>query len=91
MLRVMQGGKGFFMEYGQLDPEEECIGCCKERIQLEDLISTLMFELKTLSQHMLLIERLQDERYDQRSQIEEHRSNMEIIQCRLDQLERVQH
>jgi hypothetical protein len=52
------------------------------------LSSTLTFELETLSQHRHLIERLQDESYAQRSQIEEQRSSMEIMQCRLDQLER---
>jgi polyhydroxyalkanoate synthesis regulator phasin len=53
--------------------------------------STLTFELETLSQHRHLIERLQDESYAQRSQIEEQRSSMETMQRRLDQLEGVQH
>jgi len=52
------------------------------------LSATLTFELETLSQHRHLIERLQDESYAQRSQIEEHRSCMEILQCHLDHLER---
>ena len=50
-----------------------------------------MFELETMSQHRHLIKRLQDESYAQRIQIEEQCSNMEIMQRRLDQLERVHH
>jgi hypothetical protein len=83
----MQGGKGLFVGSGQLDPEEECMGCQRTRIQMGALSSTLTFELETLSQHRHLIERLQDESYAQRSQIEEQRSSMEIMQRRLDQLE----
>jgi uncharacterized coiled-coil protein SlyX len=52
------------------------------------LNSTLTFELETLSQHRHLIERLQDEIYAQRSQIEEQRNSLEIMQSRLDQMER---
>jgi hypothetical protein len=90
----MQGGKDFFMDSGQLDEdsiEEECIGCRRMRIQLGALSSTRTFELETLSQHRHMIERLQDESYAQRSQIEEQRNNMEAMQRRLDQLEGVQH
>ena len=46
------------------------------------------FELETLSQRKHLIERLQDEIYAQMSQIEEHRNSLEIMQSRLDQMER---
>jgi polyhydroxyalkanoate synthesis regulator phasin len=84
------GWQGPFVDSGQLDPEEECMGCHRMRIQLGALSSTLTFELETLSQHRHLIERLQDESYAQRSQIEEQRSSMEIMQRRLDQLERAQ-
>jgi hypothetical protein len=52
------------------------------------LNSTLTFELETLSQHMHLIERLQDEIYAQRSQIEEQHSSLEIMQSQMDQMER---
>jgi chromosome segregation ATPase len=52
------------------------------------LKSTLTFELETLSQHQHLIERLQDESYAHRSQIEEKHNSLEIMQSRLDQLER---
>jgi hypothetical protein len=46
------------------------MGCQRMRIQMGALSSTLTFELETLSQHRHLIERLQDESYAQRSQIE---------------------
>jgi phage shock protein A len=58
------------------------------RIQMGALSSTLTFELETLSQHRHLVERLQDEIYAQRSQVEEQRSSLEIMQSRLDQIER---
>jgi hypothetical protein len=38
-----------------------------------------------------MIERLQDESYAQRSQIDEQRSSMETMQRRLDQIEGAQH
>jgi len=40
---------------------------------------------------MHLIERLQDESYAQRSQIEEHHSSMDKMQCHLDHIEGVIH
>jgi uncharacterized coiled-coil protein SlyX len=52
------------------------------------LNSTLTFELETLSHHRHLIERLQDEIFAQRSQIEEQRNSLEIMQSRMDQMER---
>jgi hypothetical protein len=55
------------------------------------LNSTLTFELETLSQHKHLIERLQDEIYAQRSQIEEQRISLEIMQNQLDQMEQKNH
>ena len=54
------------------------------------LSATLTFELETLSQHKHLIERIQDEIYSRRRQIEEQHSSMDIMQRRLDQLERAQ-
>jgi septal ring factor EnvC (AmiA/AmiB activator) len=90
----MQSGKGALADSGHLDEdpiEDECIGCSRMRIQLGALGSTRAFELETLSQHRHMIERLQDESYAQRSQLEEHRTNMEAMQRRLDQLEGVQH
>jgi methyl-accepting chemotaxis protein len=50
--------------------------------------STLTFELETLSQHRHLIERLQDEVFYQRSQIEEQHSHMENMQSHMEQMER---
>jgi hypothetical protein len=47
----------------------------------------MTFELETLSQHRHLIERLQDEVFAQRSQIEDQRSQMENMQGCLDQME----
>ena len=55
------------------------------------LRSTLTFELESLSQHRHLIERIQDESYAQRSQIEEQCSSMKTMQCLLDHLEGVKH
>jgi hypothetical protein len=88
----MQGGKGFLVDSRQLDEysiEEECIGCRRMRIHLGALSSTRNFELETLSQHRHMIERLQDESYAQRIQIEEKCNNMEVMQQCLDQLEGV--
>jgi hypothetical protein len=51
------------------------------------LNSTLTFKLETLSQHMHLIERLQDEIFAQRSQIKEKHISLEIMQSRIDQME----
>jgi hypothetical protein len=52
------------------------------------LNSTLTFELETLSQYRHLIERLQDEIFVERSHIEEQRNSLEIMQSRMDQMER---
>jgi hypothetical protein len=60
-----------FTGQDQQDPEKDCAGCQRLRIHMGAINSTLTFELETLSQHMHLIERLQDEVYAQRSQIEE--------------------
>jgi hypothetical protein len=53
-----------------------------------EIISTLNFELETLSQHRHLIERLQDEVFSQRSQIEDQCIQMENMQGCMDQIER---
>ena len=48
----------------------------------------MTFELETLSQHRDLIERLQDEVFTQRIQIEEQCNQMEKLQGRLEQMEK---
>jgi hypothetical protein len=72
----LQGFKGFLGGYVQSDLEEECVGYQRTRIQMGVLNSTLTFELETLSQHRPLIERLQDEIYALRIQIEEKRTSL---------------
>jgi uncharacterized coiled-coil protein SlyX len=84
----MLGVKGLLVGSSQLEPEEECVGCQRTQIQMGALSSTLTFKLETLSHQRCLIERLQDEIYAHRSQIEEQHSSMEIMQRRLDHLER---
>jgi hypothetical protein len=78
----------FLVGHDQQDPKLECAGCQRMRIHMGALNSTLTFELETLSHHRHLIERLQDEIFAQRSQIEEQCSYMEILQSRMDQMER---
>ena len=56
-------------------------------IHLGVINSTMNFELENVSQHRHLIERLQDEVFDQRSQIEDQRSQMENMQGPMDQME----
>ena len=90
----MQSGKGVLANSGHLNKdsiEDESLECSRLRIQLGALGSTRAIEIEILSQHMHMIERLQDESYAQRSQLEEHHTNMEAMQRRLDQLEGVQH
>jgi hypothetical protein len=70
--------------------EEECGGCSRIRVQLGAIGANRAFELETLSQHRLMIEKLQDESYAQRSQIEDNRMKMETMQRRLEQLEGTQ-
>jgi septal ring factor EnvC (AmiA/AmiB activator) len=90
----MHNGKGVSADSGHWveDPiEEECGGCSRIRIQIGAINVNGAFELETLSQHRHMIEKLQDESYTKRSQLEEHRTKMEAMQRRLDQLEGVQH
>jgi hypothetical protein len=90
---TMQKGKGVSVDSGHWaeDPiEEECGGCNKIRLQIGAIGANRAFELETLSQHRHMIEKLQDESYAQRSQLEEHHMKMEAMQRRLDQLEGVQ-
>jgi septal ring factor EnvC (AmiA/AmiB activator) len=90
----MQSGKGVSADSGHWveDPiEDECSGCSRIRIQFGAIGANRAFELETLSQHRHMIEKLQDESYAQRSQLEEHRTKMEAMQRRLDQLEGAQH
>jgi hypothetical protein len=70
--------------------EEECGGCSRIRVQLGAMGANRAFELETLSQHRFMIEKLQDESYAQRSQIEDNRMKMETMQRRLEQLEGTQ-
>jgi hypothetical protein len=87
-ITLLQDVKGLLVGSAQRDPEVECVGCQRMWINMGVLISTLTFELETLSQHRHLIEGLQDEIYAQRSQIEEQRSSLEIMQSWMDQMER---
>lgn len=77
----------YFAGQGQQDSEKDCFGCQRLRIHLGAINSTMTFELETLSQHRHLIERLHDEVFAQRSQIEDQRSQMENMQGCLDQME----
>jgi hypothetical protein len=89
----MQKGKGVPVDSGNWveDPlEEECGGCNRLRLQLGAIGANRAFELETLSQHRHMIEKLQDESYAQRSQIEDHRMKIETMQRRLEQLEGTQ-
>jgi septal ring factor EnvC (AmiA/AmiB activator) len=91
---TMQSGKGVSADscHWAEDPiDEECGGCSKIRIQFGAIDANRAFELETLSQHRHMIEKLQDESYAQRSQLEEHRTKMEAMQRILDQLDRAQH
>jgi uncharacterized coiled-coil protein SlyX len=72
---------------GQQDLEKEFFGCQRMRIHLGVINSTMTFKLETLSQHRHIIERLQDEVFAQRSQIEDQRNHMENLQGHLDQME----
>jgi hypothetical protein len=78
----------FFAGQDQQEPEKDCARCQRLRIHMGEISSTFTFELETLSQHRHLIERLQDEVFTKRSQIEDQRSQMENMQGRLDQMER---
>jgi len=73
----LQGIKGLLVGFDQPDPEMECVGCQRLRIQMGALHSTLTFELETLSAHMHLIERLQDE-YQRMK--DEHRHPIGLLQ-----------
>jgi hypothetical protein len=90
----MQSGKGVSAdsEHWVEDPiEEECGGCSKIRIQIGAIGTNTAFELETLSQHRHMIEKIQDESYAQRIQLEEHHMKIEAMHRRLDQLEGAQH
>jgi hypothetical protein len=75
-----QGFKGLLIVHDHSEPKMECAWCQRLQIRMGPLISKLTFDLEILSQHRHLIERLQDEMFAQRSQIEEQRNSLEIMQ-----------
>jgi hypothetical protein len=91
--KELQKGKGVPVDSGNWveDPfEEECGECIRLRLQLGEIGANKAFKLETLSQHRHMIEKLQDERYAQRSQIEDHCMKIETMQRILEQLKGTQ-
>jgi hypothetical protein len=92
-MRTMQHGNEALEDSGSWAEEaweEDCGGCSSIRVQLGAMNANRAFELETLSQHRFLIGKLQDESEAQRSQIEDNRLKMEMLQRRLEQLEGTQ-